>query len=604
VRRADVHRAGPHPRALAGVAATDRSGKLADGAVTTSASPPNTAAPLGRVGGYELVLELAAGGMATVYLARAIDGRMGAPLVGLKRPHRHLATDKTFLSMLIDEARLASTIEHPNVVKVRELGFEGGEPFIVMDYVEGASLAELRKELSNVGRALDVRIAVRVILDALAGLHAAHEQRDESGKHLGIIHRDVSPHNVLIGCDGRGRLTDFGIAKAEDRVQITRTHEVKGKLAYLAPERVDKRRLCTVQSDLFSMGVVLWECIAGRRLFRGDEAIDTLQEVMNAPIPKLRQIGAQVPALLDDVIARALSRDLDVRYRTAAEFAQAVERAVRGNVATADEVAKVMEAVFGQRMAARHERVREALAGVDVDALFANTGLKLRERPTSTSRIASESAIAHLAPLAPSSRYTFGAVSEDFAKLREKQARLRMLSGVAFGVAFGALVAFGIVAFRGGDAEDAEARAEAPPPSRPSTRRVVVPLPFVATTVTLGDAVRTLDPASDVGVFDVPIDTDVRHRLIVVGADGARAEGIVLEADGVARVDKDGFLTVYPSTASSAASANGAAGTASGTGAPAARPMKSAAQPPSKVAKPKAPAHPVGTTRNGFTKLQ
>ena len=247
--------------------------------------------------------------------------------------------------MLVDEARLASAIDHPNVVKVRELGFDGGMPFIVMDYVEGTSLAELRRELSAIGRAIDVRVAVRIILDALVGLHAAHELKDDNGKPLHIIHRDVSPHNVLIGCDGRAYVTDFGIAKAEDRIQTTRTHEVKGKLAYLAPERIDKRRMCTVQSDVFSMAVVLWECFAGRRLFRGDEAVDVLQEVMSAPIPTLTQIGAQIPRALDDVIARALSRDLDTRYATALEFAQAVERAAGPeHIGTHADVARLMEA--------------------------------------------------------------------------------------------------------------------------------------------------------------------------------------------------------------------------------------------------------------------
>ncbi len=265
--------------------------------------------------------------MATVSLARATDKRQGPPLVALKRPHRHLSNDKIFLTMIVDEARLASAIHHPNVVKVRELGFESGMPFIVMDYVEGASLAELRRELGALERAIDVRVAVRIALDALAGLHAAHELRDDTGKSLNIVHRDVSPHNILIGCDGRANLTDFGIAKAEDRIQTTRTHEVKGKLAYLAPERVDRRRLCTVQSDVFSMAVVFWECFAGRRLFRGEEPVDVLQEVIGGQIPTLSQIGAQIPSALDDVIARALSRDLDTRYATALGVAQAIERA-------------------------------------------------------------------------------------------------------------------------------------------------------------------------------------------------------------------------------------------------------------------------------------
>jgi serine/threonine-protein kinase len=222
--------------------------------------PPAVEAPQPeRLGAYELLGGIASGGMATVHLARAMDRREGTPLVAIKRPHRHLAADKNFLTMLVDEARLASAISHPNVVKVRELGFDGGVPFIVMEYVEGASLAELRRELASAGRALDVRVAVRVVLDVLAGLGAAHDLTDDTGRPLHIVHRDVSPHNVLIGSDGRTRITDFGIAKAEDRIQTTRTHEVKGKLAYLAPERVDKRRTCTVQSDVFSAAVVFWE---------------------------------------------------------------------------------------------------------------------------------------------------------------------------------------------------------------------------------------------------------------------------------------------------------------------------------------------------------
>src|SRR4051812_27568822 len=288
--------------------------------------------------------------MATVFLARAADGR-DAPLVAIKKPHRHLSSDKTFFSMLVDEARLASAIQHDNVVKVRELGFDNGEPFIVMDYIEGASLSDIRKELSSVGRALDPRFALRIALDMLAGLQAAHVLHDDKGKHLGIVHRDVSPHNVLIGCDGGARLTDFGIAKAADRVQTTRTHEVKGKLAYLAPERIDKRRMCTVQSDVFSMAVVLWECIAGRRLFRGDEAIETLQEVVSGPIPSLRRIGAPIPQALDDAILRGLARDLETRYKTAAEFADALQRAGgRPNIATPAEVAMLIEALFGERL--------------------------------------------------------------------------------------------------------------------------------------------------------------------------------------------------------------------------------------------------------------
>jgi eukaryotic-like serine/threonine-protein kinase len=499
---------------------------------------------LGRAGGYELLIELASGGMATVYLGRAVDGREGAMLVAIKRPHKHLATDKMFMSMLLDEARLASAIDHQNVVKVRELGFEGGEPFIVMDYVEGASLAELRKELATVERAVDARVAVRVILDALEGLIAAHELRDDGGRHLGIIHRDVSPHNVLVGCDGRGRLTDFGIAKAEDRVQVTRTHEVKGKLAYLAPERIDKRRTCTVQSDVFSMAVVLWECIAGRRLFRGEEAVETLQEVMSAPIPRLRRLGARIPVALDDVIARGLSRDLETRYLTARDFAEAVERAAgRHNIASATEVANVIETVFGPRMRVRHENIRESLRGRDADEIIIQSGLPARPPPTNEMRLSVPEALAQIAPPAPSARYTFG--NNDYAAKMFPSRKLPwgIIAGVGGGVMVGAIVVFVLVPRAAAPIAALPTATVAPPPK---ARHLRVALPFVCSLVTLDDSARELDPASDAVEFDVQGDRPTRHRVIAVAVDGTRGEGWVNEVDGVAQVEEEGYSFESP----------------------------------------------------------
>ncbi len=382
--------------------------------------------------------------MATVYLARDVDRDL---LVALKRPHKHLASDKMFLTMLLDEARLASAIDHPGVVRVRELGFEAGEPFIVLDYIEGCALSDLRKELAAADRAMATKVAVRVVLDALAGLNAAHELRDESGKALGIIHRDISPHNVLVGSDGVARLTDFGIAKAEDRLQVTRTHEVKGKLAYLAPERVDKRRTCTQQSDLFSMGVVLWECLAGRRLFRGEEAVDTLEEVMHAPIPRLRQLGANVPPGLDDALARALSRDLNVRYKTAAEFAMAIERgAGRGSVGTPRDVAEVVEIVFGGRLRLRHQQLRGVM-GADVTSRVLE-GSHLRERPANVTEplVPSPHLLASIAPAAPTQRYAFGGL-KDVPLRRERRWLVPLLAGAGAGVVIGS-VGIGMLASR------------------------------------------------------------------------------------------------------------------------------------------------------------
>ncbi len=553
---------------------------------------------LGRAGGYELLIEIASGGMATVYLGRAVDGREGALLVAIKRPHKHLATDKVFMSMLLDEARLASAIDHESVVKVRELGFEGGEPFIVMDYVEGSSLDALRKELATAERAVDARVAVRIILDALAGLAAAHELRDDSGKPLGIIHRDVSPHNVLIGCDGRGRLTDFGIAKAEDRVQVTRTHEVKGKLAYLAPERIDKRRMCTVQSDVFSMAVVLWECIAGRRLFRGEEAIDTLQEVMNAPIPRLRRLGARIPVALDDVIARGLSRDLDTRYLTARDFAEAIERASgRQNIASWTEVANVIETVFGPRLRVRHEKIRESLRGRDPENIISRSGLPSRPPPTEEMRLSIPEVLAQIAPPAPSARYTFG--NNDYAaKLFPRRPAWGVIAGIGGAFALGALLVLLVIPRRAAAPLATAPSATATPLAK--MRHLRVPLPFVATLVTLDDTARELDPATDTVTFDVQADRPTRHRVIAVALDGTRGEGWVREADGVAQVEDDGFTFESPDLPAPSPAGGGAAVAAApapaATGA-----AKRGKKPP---AAPPAPPGPVGTTRNGFTKLK
>jgi serine/threonine protein kinase len=391
-------------------------------------------------GTYELLLELASGGMATVFLARqTAPGAQPSPLVALKRPHRHLAKDKAFLSMLLDEARLASAIDHPNVVKVRELGFERGEPFIVLDYVEGSSLSELRKELAAAERAVDTKVAVRVVLDALAGLHAAHELTDEMGRSLGIIHRDVSPHNILLACDGKVKLTDFGIAKAEDRMQETRTNEVKGKLAYLAPERVDRRRICTRQSDIFSMAVVLWECLAGRRLFRGAEAGDTLNEVMHAPIPSLRQIGAHVPHALDEAIMRGLSRDLAGRYETAAEFANAIEEGARPeNVGSGADVSRVLEAVFGTRICFRHQAIRKAIGEAAAERLLVATGLTPRPEPNTYTALSTPMLDMEIAPPAPSDRYAFGNL-HDAPPLDSRRRPWKMAAAIGGGGVVGAL---------------------------------------------------------------------------------------------------------------------------------------------------------------------
>ncbi len=537
-----------------------------------------------RLGPYEILLELASGGMATVYLARSTEAGDQSPLVAIKRPHRHLSTDKIFLTMLVDEARLASAIAHPNVAKVRELRFDGAMPYIVMDYIEGASLAELRRELCALGRALDLRVAGSIVLDALAGLQAAHDLKDETGRSFNIVHRDVSPHNILIGRDGRAYITDFGIAKAEDRVQTTRTHEVKGKLAYLAPERVDKRRICTAQSDVFSMGVVLWECFAGRRLFRGEEVIDVLQEVMSAPIPRLRQIGAPIPEALDDVIARALSRDLEVRYPTALSLAHAIHEATDLTPPeTYPDVSRLMETVFGPVMALRREQARTAAQNAECTDALRESGSRPRDDTPKTD-VASEELLASLAPRAPTGRYAFGTKMPTHATAARR--RLAWWSAATGAVAVGALSAlllsFGVLRHGAGRNPRTIPRTStaADADSLPilDTRVVVVSLPFVSVGVTLDDdEPRELDPPADVATFEVPAARAKRHRVTALAADGSRAEGYIVEERGVARIDGDGY-TIVPPRGAEGSNASHDIGAR--------------------------PTPPVGTVRDGFTKLR
>ncbi len=545
-------------------------------------------------------MELASGGMATVYLARAKDGR-DAPLVAIKRPHRHLATDTSFLTMLVDEARLASAIDHPNVVRVRELAFEAREPFIVMDYVEGGSLSEVRRQLSELGRTLQPRLALRIALDALAGLEAAHSLKDDQGKTLGIVHRDVSPHNLLVGCDGSSKLTDFGIAKASDRVQVTREHEVKGKLAYLAPERIDRRRLCTAQSDVFSMAVVLWECIAGRRLFRGEEALETLQEVVSAPIPSLRKLGFDIPQALDDVILRGLARDLDERYMRAAELAAEIEKAAGPDgIAKPYEVADLVEAVFGDELRVRHEMIRRALgAAADVSHVLEVSGLAPRPEPTEEMR-ERERARLDLLPAVPSAAYAVAASGARDAIRHAFAGRPRRhLAAITIG---GLAILGGLVWGLAREAPDADARVAVSAPPRPAValdepRRVIVTLPFAASHVLFDGKPVEVQQATSAVVVDVPAGSPGIHHVVAVAPDGARAEASVVEDDGVARPSGGGFVIETLEVDEPPPKVVAAPPKAAPSPRPAGQP--SAKRPPSPP-----PTASVGTVKGGFTKLR
>lgn len=315
-----------------------------------------------RVDRYELLAELAAGGMATVYLARLGGAGGFQRLYAIKKLHPHLAHEREFVEMFLDEARLAARIHHPNVVPILEVCTNEAGYYLVMEYIEGESMARLIGRCASRSQRIPTRIAAKMVVDALAGLEAAHELTDDFGEPLNIVHRDVSPQNVMVGIDGTSRITDFGVARAATRMTTTRAGQLKGKLGYMAPEQAQGEAIDR-RADVFAMGVILWETLTGRRLFRGKGEggdAETLRRLLYEPIPRMAESMPEVPQVFDDVCAKALDRSIDVRFATCAAFADALEAAasVAGGMASTREVAAFVESVAGPEIAEQREVVR------------------------------------------------------------------------------------------------------------------------------------------------------------------------------------------------------------------------------------------------------
>jgi serine/threonine protein kinase len=332
-----------------------------------------------RLDRFELIAELASGGMATVFLAR-LSGVAGFQrLVAIKRLHPHLAREPEFVEMFLDEARLAARIHHPNVVPIQEVGESDQGYYLVMDYIEGDTLARVLAKAAKNNSTVPYGVTIRILLDTLAGLHAAHEMKDDHGEPLQIVHRDVSPQNILVGVDGVARVVDFGVARAATRLSTTRSGQLKGKLAYMAPEQargagVDRR------ADLFACGIVLWEALATKRLFKGDGEAETLNRVLYEPIATPSSVRPDVPKALEDICMKALSRDVDERFATAQDFGDELEKAARalGSVGSVRDVADCLQEVIGVDLTQQRDAVRAWLARSEPSGA---TGSGPRSRP-------------------------------------------------------------------------------------------------------------------------------------------------------------------------------------------------------------------------------
>ncbi len=309
--------------------------------------------------------------MATVHIGRLLGLNGFNRTVAIKRLHPLFIEDPELVSMLIDEANLAARIRHPNVVQTLDAISHEGEVLLVMEYVAGESLASLVKEAQKRRESIPLPIASAIVVGLLHGLHAAHEATSESGEPLGLVHRDVSPQNILVGGDGVARLIDFGVAKAVGRIHTTRDGAVKGKVAYLSPELL--RGIVTRRTDVYAAGVILWELLAGRRLYRGEHEAEIMQQVLVSFADPPSKFAPELPADVDAVVMQRCSSATPAeRYATARDMAIDLEKALRP--ALASEVGDWVEGLARETVARRATLVAAHEADKAVTGTVDGTG--------------------------------------------------------------------------------------------------------------------------------------------------------------------------------------------------------------------------------------
>lgn len=313
------------------------------------------------LGRYRVVDEIGIGGMASVHLAR-MDGPGGfQKWVAIKKIHTHLVEDESFVQMFLDEARVAARISHPNVATVFDLGKHEDTYWIAMEYLHGEPLREVMRRTEELGTAMPPEIACRVIADAAEGLHAAHELLGKNGEKLNLVHRDVTPHNLFVTYDGVTKVVDFGIAKFSSRMSHTRAGTLKGKLAYMSPEQVHGEGIDR-RTDIFALGVVLWELTTGQRLFRMESDLDTLAKVQECNVPRPSTLIRGYPVDLEKIVMKALAKNRGERFRTARELSRALQSLLmrRGLFIASDEVAAYTQSIFTDRIQKREAHLRWA----------------------------------------------------------------------------------------------------------------------------------------------------------------------------------------------------------------------------------------------------
>ena len=355
--RLDGTAGGPPPKVTGGVwleqqPEPERAPTSARGADQTSARQP-----IARIGRYALFEQFASGGMATVHFGR-LDGAGGFQrVVAIKRLLPQLVQNEDFTQMLLKEARLAARVRNPNVVPTVDVVASKGDVLLVLEYVHGESLSALcRTQARERKEHIPLDVAVGVMLGVLQGLDAVHEATDEQGRPLGLVHRDISPPNVIVGSDGHTRVLDFGIAKALEHIEDSNPNRVKGKAGYMSPEQIRGERL-TQRSDVFSAGIILWELLATRRLFTADAETERMQKILDGGYAPPSTYRPELPPELDRVAMRALALDPEQRFENCREFATALEHAAPA--ASARRIAEWVNDRAADNLATRARMVAE-----------------------------------------------------------------------------------------------------------------------------------------------------------------------------------------------------------------------------------------------------
>jgi len=317
------------------------------------------------MGRYQLLAKLATGGMAEIYLARQTGIKGFERLVAVKKLFPHLAVEEKFLEMFFDEARIAATLNHPNIVQIYDLGQEEESYFIAMEYLEGESLGYMLRECHKSKTPIPATLAAGIVSQVCDGLDYAHKLTDDLGKPLSIVHRDVSPQNIIVLFSGGVKLVDFGIAKAASKTHKTSIGMFKGKLAYMSPEQclgkpVDNR------SDIFSLGTVFWELLTQRRLFKGDNKLTVMESIVSGEVPPLRKHKPDLSVELESITLQALHKDPNKRFRNAKEMGAAIQGYLRriGAAAGVQEIAGFVKVVFAER-AQKKRKLLEAIRSGD-----------------------------------------------------------------------------------------------------------------------------------------------------------------------------------------------------------------------------------------------